>query len=246
MTIRLTRDAYIDGVHAPQYSQHDLTAPEEFYYVAIGAAEYTILPDQVRSAYPITTLLSGSMVVGQSAGPSGAEHLGWDDLRFPAQGINPAGAVAPPTVDNSVFPGTLLFASGATNLIAGLAQLPHAWKRGSGIRPHVHWAKSTSASGGVVWELAYAISAIGETMVAYTDWAAATSVVSDGNTAGKHALDAWDEIDLTGYKESTCLLWQVRRKHDAAGDDYGADARLFEVDFHYQVGKLGTGTEIPS
>lgn len=27
--------------------------------------------------------------------------------------------------------------------------------------------------------------------------------------------------------------------------NYGAVARLFEFDFHYQVGKLGTATEIP-
>ena len=55
----------------------------------------------------------------------------WDDLRFPAQGINPAGAASPPTVDDTTFPGTLLFATNATNVIAGVAQLPHAWKRGT-------------------------------------------------------------------------------------------------------------------
>lgn len=33
----------------------------------------------------------------------------WDDLRFPAQGINPAGAADAPTVDTATRPGTLLF-----------------------------------------------------------------------------------------------------------------------------------------
>jgi hypothetical protein len=46
-------------------------------------------------------------------------------------------------------------------------------------------------------------------------------------------------------KESTMVLWQIRRKHDATGDTYAADARLFEFGFHYQTDKGGTVTEIP-
>lgn len=50
---------------------------------------------------------------------------------------------------------------------------------------------------------------------------------------------------MTGYKESTMIAWQIRRNTAATADNYGAVARLFEFDFHYQVGKLGTATEIP-
>lgn len=170
----------------------------------------------------------------------------WDDLRFPAQGINPAGAVAPPTVDQTTYPGTLLFAHNATNLIAGVAQMPHAWLEGTTIRPHVHWSKTTSASGGVVWEFCYAVADVGGTFGAYSAWITGTNVVSDGNTAEKHALDTFGEVAMTGTKGSTLIAWQIRRKHDAASDDYGASARLWEFDFHYRVFGLGSATEYPT
>ena len=81
----------------------------------------------------------------------------WDDLRFPAQGINPAGAIDAPTVDTTLtaFPGTLLFAGNAENVIAGIAQMPHAWAKGTPIRPHIHWAKTTGSASAISWVFYY-------------------------------------------------------------------------------------------
>lgn len=169
----------------------------------------------------------------------------WEDLRFPAQGINPAGAEAPPNVDNAVYPGTLLFPTTNPTIIAGVAQMPHAWVRGSAVHPHVHWAKSTSASGGVVWEFRYCLGNIGDTFGAYTNWEACTNPVPDADTANKHSIAAWSYIDMTGYRESTIMLWQIRRNTAATADTYGADARLYEFDVHYQANRLGSVTEIP-
>lgn len=170
----------------------------------------------------------------------------WDDLRFPAQGINPAGQTDAPSVDTTTFPGTLLFSGSTVNLIAGVAQMPHAWERATSIHPHVHWAKTTSAAGGVVWEMCYSIADIGGIFGAYSAWVAATDVVLDSNTANKQALASWPAITMTGYKESTMVAWQIRRNVAATADNYAANARFFEMDFHYRVGKLGTTTEIPT
>lgn len=170
----------------------------------------------------------------------------WDDLRFPASGINPAGQVDAPAVDTSTYPGTLLFVNTSTRLLAGVAQMPHAWVEGSAVRPHVHWSKTTSASGGVVWEFCYAIADVGETFGAYSAWIAGTNVVSDSDTAHKHALDTFGDVAMTGKKGSTMIAWQLRRKHDATGDDYAANARLWELDFHYRVWGLGSSQEYPT
>ncbi len=71
MTIRMTRDAYIAGTLARQYSTQNLSDADEFYYVAIGAAEYEVLPDQYKPAYPYTTARdSAGNVIGQT-GPDG-------------------------------------------------------------------------------------------------------------------------------------------------------------------------------
>ena len=170
----------------------------------------------------------------------------WEDLRFPVQGINPAGSAAPPTVDATTRPGTLLFASNADNHVAGVAQMPHAWKAGTEIHPHVHWCKTTSAAGGVVWQWRYSIAWIGETFPAYSAWTSATNAVSPADTADRHALDSFPAVDMTGKKESCVILWEIRRYTDDAADNYAAAARLLEFDIHFQVEKSGTYSEIPS
>jgi hypothetical protein len=170
----------------------------------------------------------------------------WDDLRFPAQGINPAGSAAPPTVDDTTFPGTLLFSGSADNLVGGVAQMPHAWKPGTVVRPHVHWAKTTSASGVVVWQFRYSIADIGDTLSTYSDWITGTVVVSDSNTANKHALTTFGDVVMTGVGESGIIVWEFRRFASDSSDTYNAvNARFLELDFHYQINKLGTPNEIP-
>lgn len=70
----------------------------------------------------------------------------WDDLRFPVTAVNPPGNVSDPDIDPTT--GLLLFAHNATNLVYIVAQMPHEWHEGSGIRPHIHWMKTTTAQQG--------------------------------------------------------------------------------------------------
>lgn len=180
-------------------------------------------------------------------GELGLLDTAWEDLRFPVQGINPAGSAAPPTVDDTTFPGTMLFSGSADNLIGGVAQLPHAWKRGTAVRPHIHWAKTTSASGVVVWQFRYSLAAIGDVLSAYSDWATGVAAVSDANTANKHALTSFSEIAMPGVKESGIIVWELRRFASDSSDTYnGVNARLLEVDFHYEISKFGTPDELPA
>ena len=171
---------------------------------------------------------------------------GWDDLRFPAQAINPAGAAAPPSVDaTTAYPGSLLFDSAVNNHVAGIAQMPHAWERGTAIYPHIHWAKTTADAGGaaVTWEFKYRIFPVGEVATNWSDWIAGTLAVGDLTTLEKQNLSSFGAIDMTGYKESTCVIWELRRN---TTDTYGSNARLLELDFHYLVEKQGTYSQIPS
>jgi hypothetical protein len=246
MTIRLKHAAAIAGILKPQGSVHNLTGPEELWYVVTGMAEYLVQPDNIREAYAVSTRLDAfDRVLGFSVGPAGEQYLAWDDLRFPAQGINPAGSASPPDVDTTTFPGTLLFAHNQINSVAGIAQMPHAWAPGTAIRPHVHWAKTTSAAGGVVWEWAYSIANVTDVFPSMGDWAAATSSTGDDDTADKHSIDVLPELDMTDKRESVCLVWHLRRNTDAAADTYAAAARLIEFDIHYQSAKLGTTEEYP-
>lgn len=171
---------------------------------------------------------------------------GWDDLRFPAQGINPAGAVDAPTVETTLtgYPGTLLFSGSQENVIAGVAQLPHAWKRGSAIHPHIHWSKPVGSANAVAWVLYYRIlGSPGQTHGALQGPFAATTTVGDPTASNSMLISSFAEIDMAGQKESTCLAWQVRRLGNTDADS--GTARLFEFDIHYQTDKSGTIEEFP-
>jgi hypothetical protein len=162
----------------------------------------------------------------------------YDDLRFPAQGINPPGPIGAP--DRDPDDGTLLFDSSTEELVAGVAQMPHTWEEGSIIEPHVHWCKTTSAAGGVVWQLEYAWANVGSVIPAFSAVIPGTTVVSNGDTANLHAITTFGEISGLGKKISSILLWRVRRAPTDGGDTYGADAKLLEFDIHYRIDAFGS------
>lgn len=182
------------------------------------------------------------------------DQLGWDDLRFPAATINPAGQTGAASLetDADTFPGTLLFSNSADNIVCGVAQLPHEMHFGTDavLKPHIHWAKTTSASGLVVWDFNYRwIGNVGGDPESWSSTDNGTASVSDADTADRHALTAFTAISLTGKRESAMLAFRLyRRAGTDANDTYGAPARLFELDFHYQrgAGKYGTRLEYPS
>ena len=163
----------------------------------------------------------------------------WDDMRFPASGINYLGVTDEP--DTSTTDGTLLFDPTTAETIAVQVQLPHSWKEGSAIKPHVHWCKTTSAAGTVVWSMLYAWANVGDVMPALANLTTATAVVSDEDTADLHAISTFGEIDATGKTVSSMLLIVLGRL--ATSDTYGADAKLFEFDIHYQIDALGSEGE---
>lgn len=173
----------------------------------------------------------------------------WDDLRFPAQGINPASAVDPPSVDNddpasvaTAVPGTLLFAGNVDNMIAGVAQLPHTWREGTAIYPHIHWALTAGSAAAVTWELR--IRLLGDLGAASGSWAIMTldaSKAVSSALANVHQITAWAPIDMAGKKVSTMVAWALyRRGSTDANNDL---VRLYELDFHYQVNSMGSDLE---
>lgn len=79
--------------------------------------------------------------------------LSWEDLRFPATSINPIGPVSSATYepDNLAFS----FADAQTNSIGIIAQIPHSWKLGTELHPHIHWHPTSADTGNVLWRMEY-------------------------------------------------------------------------------------------
>ena len=174
------------------------------------------------------------------------EVQGWTDLRFPAQGINPAGSAAPPTVitDLTGLTGCLSFSGSLENIIAGVAQMPHEWDRGL-VHPHIHWTKPTGSSSAVTWEFYYRI--VGNPGDVIGSWQGPYSpeaTIGDPTVSNAHLLSSFPDIDLTGYIESAILLWRVHRRGDTDAESNAVT--LYEFDIHYNSNKPGTTDEIPT
>lgn len=161
----------------------------------------------------------------------------WDDLRFPAQSIDPAGSVAPASRDNT--DATLIFAGNVNNIIAGIGQMPHAWEDGRPIRPHVHLQFKTAASGvNTRWKLEWDIAAVSGNFGVLTG--SDTITVANANNNVKHVIASFAEVATTGMKDSAIVKWKLSRlaQSDAADNDTNA-CNLLEFDIHYETDNPG-------
>ena len=163
----------------------------------------------------------------------------WDDLRAPANGINPVGspsAATPNTTD-----GSLTFAKG--NVAIAWFQMPHNWKLGSNLHIHIHWSKATTNNGIVNWQMKYRWGNIGEVIPAFSLLAKGEVIESDGNTVDKHAMYEWSAISGVGKTLSSMLGVYIARIND--GDDtFTGNANLYEIDIHYQIDSMGSRLEL--
>lgn len=160
----------------------------------------------------------------------------WDDLRFPAQGLNPPGGVSDPSRDTE--DGTLRFSASSTELIAGIAQMPHSWKTGTEVRPHIHWAGTDDSAGDVVWRFEYKV--FGRDEVEPTSWTSTEVTVASTEA---HTISSFPAVSLTDRAISTMILWRVSRIGGDAADTYGEPAKLYEFDLHYLRTDLGSEEE---
>jgi len=165
----------------------------------------------------------------------------YDDLRFPASGFNPVGSTAPPSVLTTN--GLLSFSGTADNIISGVAQMPHHWKEGTALSPHLHLIFPTSASANTRWLLEYDVANISANYAgSYT--ALTTITVANPQNTVKHVLAAFENIPMTSKTLSCCVLWKLTRlaASDGADNDTNA-ATLIELDFHYEIDRPGSRDE---
>ena len=172
------------------------------------------------------------------------KNVQWDDLRFPASAANPPGLSSDPDYDTTN--GGWLFDASSTELLFFQAQMPHAWREGTIIHPHVHWQKTTSAAGDVYWQLDYKKAPIAGVMDAAFTTLSVTSTVPgtpDNDTANEHLISTFGDLDMAGNELSDMLLFKLSRIGGDAADTYGADVRLLEFDIHYEIDGFGSGRE---
>lgn len=171
----------------------------------------------------------------------------WDDLLFPASVVKP-GATAPAykAFGPSGSLQALMFEAGHHDEVHFEVQLPHRWKEGSKIYPHVHWTPTTADAGNVVWELEYSWANIDGTFGAPSNMA--SDATAAGGTAWVHKLTVLKEagnayIDGTGKTMSSMLVCRLHRNSNAGSDTLNKDVAMLDVDFHIEIDSFGSDEE---
>lgn len=122
-------------------------------------------------------------------------------------------------------------------------QMPHTWREGTTIYPHIHWAPEDASGGNVIWYLEYTWANYPGTFP--TPTTINTGAVAAGNTAFAHIISPFPAsggIDGTGKKISSVMRCRVYRT--PTGDDtYGGLAFAISIDFHYETNTVGSRSE---
>ena len=190
-------------------------------------------------------------IAGNSLAISGDLTLGgkltltdtvWDDLRVPL-GAFKAGALADPDwvklTDNGAASQGLYawhFDQNTEEELFFAAQMPHGWKLGTTIQPHVHWMPTSTNTGNVIWGLEYAVIELAG-VLGNSDIVYATQAGS--GTARQHHRADMTAISMSGIATLSPVI-TCRIFRNAAADSYTADAALLEFDFHYEIDTMGS------
>ena len=90
----------------------------------------------------------------------------WEDLRFPASSVK-LDSTNPPTETSYKGGQILAFSDTTDNKIYFTVQIPHAYKLGSNLRPHIHVALPTAGAGvgaeNIKFDLTYSLANLGDT-----------------------------------------------------------------------------------
>jgi hypothetical protein len=171
----------------------------------------------------------------------GVSAVLWDDLRTPLTSGKFAGVKDPSFIP---FLGSVRAYSFADQALAVneeegffIMQIPHTYKEGSIIIPHLHWAPSTTDIGVTRWGLEYTWQNVHEV------FASPTTIYAESETNGlahEQLIASFPSIDGTGKLISSMMVCRLFRNSSHANNTYGAGAFGLELDIHFQKNTDGS------
>jgi hypothetical protein len=140
-----------------------------------------------------------------------------------------------------------MFSSSTEQELYFTIQIPHPYKVGTTLYPHVHWTTKTGTPSGtnVVWGFEYTVVAIGGVFGNTTTITGNTVIASIGTPSGtgQHLITSLGTISGTGIGISTILVCRVFRKTADANDTFGNEVGFLGFDIHYEADTSGSRQE---
>jgi hypothetical protein len=147
------------------------------------------------------------------------------------------GANAKPDFDETNV-GFLFPQNDATEILYLVVQMPHMWKVGSTIYPHVHYKRT--AAGKPTFQITYSWFNIGDTAIAPgTTLDLATEVITYSSGSIHQINASASGISGSGKTISSLLLIKLFRNDNTVTGDVLA----YQFDIHYEIDTMGSRTE---
>lgn len=170
----------------------------------------------------------------------------WEDLRVPVSAVRVPGAKAPTWTAYSasqLLGFSYQAVAGNEEEIYFVAQVPHSYKEGSNITPHVHWVPNEDTVDDpevVRWGLEYEWINMDGTFAGTTTIYAEESMT---DRADDHIRTDFSAITGTGKTMSSMIVCRLFRNSSHENDTYDngtALALLLETDFHFEQDTVGS------
>jgi hypothetical protein len=181
----------------------------------------------------------------------------WDDIRVPASSVQ-GGAIGGPTFEKFIDNG-----AGSQGVYANMfdpdtpqevffhVQMPHRYREGTPIYPHVHWSPTTDNPGTVKWWIEYTwTNANGVFPNTEIDTAVGTlvsgsqylHVITGFDAISYEPVGGGPDIYCNDKRISSMLMCRLLRQADVppGDDDYPDKVALLEIDFHFQIDAPGS------
>lgn len=155
-----------------------------------------------------------------------------DDLRVPLDKGSSAASLE--FFSGSTGPQIWVFRNNASvEAMSFTVQLPHNWKEGTTIYPHIHWIPRANGTGNVQWNLDYTWVNIDGTFSATTT---ISGITTGPFTKDNHILtNIGTGIEGTDKTYSSILICRIWRDSSLGTDTYANDAGGLSMDFHISL-----------
>ena len=169
----------------------------------------------------------------------------WDDLRFPPSAVK---AVVGKEAKFQAYKGSVVikFQNGADQSIAFVAQLPHDYKLGSDLKPHMHMTLPVAGSGAGVenikFDMTYSIANISDAFPAESSLTITADV--QNVAADLHGYVPLGTIDGSAIDDVSTIILCALTRDVGVANAYDENIYLLEIDIHYQKDSLGSDEEL--
>jgi len=165
----------------------------------------------------------------------------WKDVNIGGYSLSAIPAKIPDIVQfvDNVGANTDIYTRGFAvgEAVSGALEIPHDYKQGSNIIPHIHWQGIAAPTGtdNVKWQLKYCVSRNEVTLVPPT-----TITIESGiDTQYEFILSSFAAITGTSFQIGDQFIFSLERIA-ATADEYAGDALVATVGIHYELDTIGS------